>query len=121
MPYPVICTSCHRTHEGTASLWKCPVCGGVLDLADNPRFDPQQVEQGVRSLWRYRHTFPLPADIQPISLGEGSTPLIPAEVEGHTVHFKLEFLSPTGSFKDRGTTALMTAVASEGIKEAVED
>jgi threonine synthase len=97
------------------------VCGGVLDLADSPRFDPAQVDAGERSLWRYRHTFPLSPEVRPVSLGEGLTPLVPARVDGRQVYFKADFLNPTGSFKDRGTTLLVSTLAAEGMAEAVED
>jgi len=56
-----------------------------------------------------------------ISLGEGETPLIEVELYGGKVACKLEFLSPTGSFKDRGTTLLVSALAEMGIKRVVED
>lgn len=53
-----------------------------------------------------------------ISLGEGSTPLVYAcevsERVGARVWLKLEGLNPTGSFKDRGMTAAVTAAVREG-------
>jgi threonine synthase len=121
MTYPVLCTSCRRTHQASAALWKCPACGGVLDLPDPPAFDPAQVERGTRGLWRYRHTFPWTEAVEAVSLGEGGTPLVAAPVEGRPVYFKLDFLNPTGSFKDRGTTLLATALAADGVRAAVED
>jgi threonine synthase len=101
--------------------WKCPICGGVLNLSAPAAFDPRQVEARERGLWRYRHTFPLPADAQPVTLGEGDTPLVPAHVEGRTVHFKLEGLNPTGSFKDRGMAVMFAGLMAAGISAAVED
>ena len=62
----------------------------------------------------------------PVSLGEGNTPVVPlptiADSLGlSSLYAKLEFASPTGSFKDRGT-AVMLAVAREfGVDEIVED
>ncbi|MBI3360296.1 MAG: pyridoxal-phosphate dependent enzyme [Chloroflexi bacterium] len=102
-------------------MWRCPTCGGVLELADAPKFDPALVDRRDRSVWRYRHTFPVPPQTEPVSLGEGETPLIPAEIEGRQVHFKLEYLNPSGSFKDRGTTVMVTALAASSVKEAAED
>ncbi|MFQ5407723.1 MAG: threonine synthase [Anaerolineales bacterium] len=98
----------------------------MLDLAEPLVFDPAQVERDDRSLWRYRHTFPLPPDSAPVMLGEGGTPLLAAEIEAetgdkHAVHFKLEYLNPTGSFKDRGTTVLLTHLVRQGVVAAVED
>ena len=31
-----------------------------------------------KSLWRYREVLPLPLDVEPVSLGEGGTPLLRA-------------------------------------------
>ena len=56
-----------------------------------------------------------------ISLGEGNTPLVWAEAFGRQVAFKCEYQNPTGSFKDRGTAALVTFLKSRGVTEAVED
>ena len=116
-----VCSSCRREHGASAEMWTCPVCGGVLELGVAPKFEPDRVGRRTRGLWRYRDTFPLPEDVTPMSLGEGGTPLVPAEIGGRQVHFKLEYLNPTGSFKDRGTTVLVTALAAEGVREAVED
>jgi threonine synthase len=55
-------------------------------------------------------------------MGEGATPLISAgdgALEG--VSFKLEFLSPTGSFKDRGAVVLMASAVERGASELVAD
>jgi threonine synthase len=56
-----------------------------------------------------------------ISLGEGNTPLTEVELYGGKVACKLDYLAPTGSFKDRGTTVLVSALAEMGIKRVVED
>lgn len=70
---------------------------------------------------RYRASFPLPESAAWITLGEGGTPLVPAQVEGRTVHFKCEYLNPTGSFKDRGSCVLVSALAAAGVREVIED
>ena len=56
-----------------------------------------------------------------ISLGEGETPIAALQIEGRKVHFKCEHLNPTGSFKDRGTVAMVSALKAMGVEEAVED
>jgi len=53
----------------------------------------------------------LPSMARGVSMGEGATPLVPCTVAGHTVHAKLDSLNPTCSFKDRGSAALVSAVA----------
>ncbi|MCC7358972.1 MAG: pyridoxal-phosphate dependent enzyme [Anaerolineales bacterium] len=118
---PFRCANCGRQQPLSFGGGPCPVCGGVLDLAALPRFDPAQVDQRAHGVWRYRHTFPLPPEAAPVTLGEGGTPLVAAEVGGRTVHFKLEYLQPTGSFKDRGMAVTFTALRAAGIPASIED
>jgi threonine synthase len=73
-----------------------------------------------RSQWRYRAALPVKVE-NPVSLGEGCTPLLPAELDGVSVLIKPEWFNPTASFKDRGTTVMMSIVASQGITEILED
>jgi threonine synthase len=46
---------------------------------------------------------------------------VPLQFEGRRVHVKCEHLNPTGSFKDRGTAVLVSALAAAGVERAVED
>jgi threonine synthase len=78
------------------------------------------VDLSERSQWRYRAALPLEVE-HPVSLGEGCTPLLPAELDGVSVLIKPEWFNPTASFKDRGTTVMMSIVASQGITEILED
>jgi threonine synthase len=72
---------------------------------------------------RYRDRLPFAAEDEVISLGEGSTPLVPAprlsERAGAEVWLKLEGANPTGSFKDRGMTCAVTAAVREGAEVVV--
>ena len=58
-----------------------------------------------------------------VTLGEGGTPLIPAEhlsaLVGAEVHLKYEGLNPTGSFKDRGMTTAISAAAHRGTRAVI--
>lgn len=67
---------------------------------------------------RYRQYLPLKPGTVPATLGEGSTPLIPAawlsEELGCRVYLKYEATNPTGSFKDRGMTVAITKALEEG-------
>ena len=119
-PAPFKCASCGRSQPLSYSRGACPVCGSVLDLAAPLAFEPARLTTAP-GLWRYAHTFPLPADAEPVTLGEGGTPLVAAAAGDRTVYFKLEFTQPTGSFKDRGMAVLFTGLKAVGIREAVED
>jgi threonine synthase len=74
-------------------------------------------------MWRYAPLMPL-GRAQPISLGEGATPLLDApriasELGLPKVWIKEEGLNPTGSFKARGMSAAVTRAAAFGIKGVV--
>ena len=64
-----------------------------------------------QSIWRFRQVIPVGHDA-PVSLGEGSTPLIDGP-EGFSI--KCEYVSPSGSFKDRGSSVLMTGLRNAGV------
>src|SRR5205807_10482217 len=72
---------------------------------------------------RYRERLPFAPEDPVVSLGEGSTPLIPAprlsREAGTEVWLKLEGANPTGSFKDRGMTTAVSAAAREGAQALV--
>ena len=61
-----------------------------------------------------------------VTMGEGNTPLIKLSKTGLAIGCdslvaKLEFLNPTGSFKDRGTATLITQLKAMGITAIAED
>ncbi len=72
---------------------------------------------------RYRSRLPVPDEVPVVTLGEGSTPLLPAPVlSGLTscqVYLKVEGGNPTGSFKDRGMTVAVTLAAARGAKTVI--
>jgi threonine synthase len=72
-------------------------------------------------MWRYRELMPLHADEQPITLGEGWTPLVHATRIGadlglSRLFIKDESLNPTNSFKARGLSAAVTRAAHLGAR-----
>ena len=79
---------------------------------------------GLRPLAeRYADRLPLPKDAAIVSLGEGSTPLLPAPRIsarlGAEVFLKWEGANPTGSFKDRGMTVAVTQALADGARAVV--
>ena len=82
------------------------------------------VSRGVIALVeRYRDRLPLAGDAKIVSLGEGSTPLLPAprisERLGAELWLKWEGANPTGSFKDRGMTVAVTQAHAYGARSVV--
>jgi len=54
-------------------------------------------------------------------MGEGFTPLEEMEFGSHRVWVKIDYLFPTGSYKDRGAAVLISKARELGIKKVVED
>jgi threonine synthase len=72
------------------------------------------------TLWRYRELLPLPLDQEPVTLGEGMTPLIHCARLGKQLglpqlYVKDESQLPTGSFKSRGMTAAISMAKWLGV------
>lgn len=113
------CSLCGRTYVASREVWRCD-CGGPLDLAGAPVVLSEALGSRPPGVWRYRETLPALPDDAIVTLGEGGTPLIDAR-RGTGLKYKLEFLSPTGSFKDRGSAVLVSCLAALGVRRAVED
>lgn len=98
----------------------CGTNKAPLFLTDLPGIIRAQVDTATRSLWRYRAALPMLAP-DPITMGEGCTPLVPRSLHGATALLKLEWFMPTGSFKDRGASVMLTYLRQQGITEVLED
>ncbi len=116
----LVCSSCREIFPLDTPITNCP-CGGILDIRFTPSFPLDRIARRAPGLWRYREAIPIRDDDAVVSFGEGFTPLIPVTLHGVSVHFKQEYLFPTGSFKDRGATVLLSRVRELGIDEIVED
>jgi threonine synthase len=92
------CSACGRTAELASLSWRC-ACGGLYDLAEPAELGTVDAE---------------------VSMGEGRTPLVPAPgVAG--LRLKMEYLAPTGSFKDRGAVLLAALAKRLGVARMVAD
>ena len=71
------------------------------------------------TMWRYREMLPVGEGDEPVTLGEGATPLLPlgqlAKILGlDAVYVKDEAQNPTGSFKARGMSVAVTVARRLG-------
>jgi len=122
MTYPgVVCSNCGCAYPKDGAPYRCPACDGLYDFCGAYHFETERLEPAQPGIWRFRHTFGIAQDFAPISLGEGNTPLVWAEVLGRQIAFKCEFINPSGSFKDRGSAIIAAWLKSRGVTEAVED
>src|SRR3954468_16024409 len=100
------CALCRANYPTSALIWCCEKCGGQLDAVELPDFRRGDIATGSRSLWRYQKALVHQGPVT-ISLGEGWTPLV-ARPWGHTpTLWKCEFVSISGSFKDRGVAVMI--------------
>lgn len=106
-------------HPADIRLWRDDQNRPLMPVM--PAFDPKAIERDDQSLWRYRKLLPLEENAEPVRLGEGWTPLLPASLVGMDVRVKLEFLQPTGSYKDRGAAVLASALAAAKARGVIED
>ena len=100
------CSRCGQPSENVLDF-RCRSCGQSLEVRLQPNFDAKRILAKKWNVGRYVKSFPYMEDFEEVTLGEGWTPLVRLN---DNVYFKLESLNPTGSFKDRGSVALISAV-----------
>ncbi len=113
-----VCVDCGAPMPIGEMPHTCQGCGGVFDLQNIPYIPPEKI--GTRGLTRYRAFLGLKT-MPFITLGEGQTPLLEDHLEERRVFHKMECLNPTGSYKDRGSVALVNYLHSLGHFKVVED
>jgi len=91
-----------------------------LLLTDLPGISRDDIDRSRRSIWRYAAALPFIPDA-PITMGEGCTPLIEFPLAGGTALLKCEWFMPTGSFKDRGASVMLSLLRAQGIDHVLED
>lgn len=117
----LVCYECGKEHGKKERIYRCE-CGGVLELqGKDVSFPKDKIKQRVPSIWRYREAIPIDSDREIVTLGEGFTPFVPLKIFDFEVLAKLDFIFPTGSFKDRGSSVMISHVKSIGVREVVED
>jgi threonine synthase len=133
----------HPHCSGTVSLddtsFRCPRCGGLLDVAYDwnrlpvpkslKHFEGKWSERtnplSFSGVWRFRELFPFARDEQIVTIGEGQTILQRADQVARYVglnpgrcHLQYEGMNPSGSFKDNGMTAAFTHARIVGARRA---
>lgn len=122
----VACTVCDHRHDGRRLLAVCEKCGQMLAV----RYDLERVRAAVTKdaldrrppgMYRFRELTPLDDGEEPVTLGEGGTPLLAlprlaAHVGMRRLWAKDEGQNPTGSFKARGLGMAITRSRTLGAR-----
>ena len=112
-------------YDATIEQHLCPSCGMPLlaryDLQAARAWKKESLAAREPNMWRYRELMPLFDGEQPLTLGEGWTPLVHARRLGadlglSRLFVKDESLNPTNSFKARGLAAAVTRASLLGAK-----
>src|SRR6202045_747860 len=120
------CTACGLRHDWSRLQNLCTACAkplfAIVDLkAAALAMTREKLVMREKSLWRWRELLPLPKEAEPISLGEGGTPLLRAKKFGGDVDVDLwikdESVNPTQSFKARGMTVAVSMAKYLGAKK----
>ncbi len=103
----------------------CPSCGLPLlaryDLSAARAWSRESLRDRAPNMWRYRELMPLLPGDEPVTLGEGLTPLLHAKRLGTTLGLDRLFIkdespNPTNSFKARGQSAAITRAKALGAR-----
>src|SRR4051812_184585 len=118
--YTVSCAQCGRALPAFVFYRTCPDCGGSLAF----RYDLSEVrlDRDQPGIWRFIDLLPIDNPEQIVSLGEGNTALIPANLSqslGVRAFWKWEGTNPTGAQKDRGLALAIAKGKAFGFDAAI--
>ena len=122
MDWHLECSGCGKNYPPDGLRGVCPECGRPFlvryPLRSHGMKERAEVRRGS-GMWRYRTFLPLEADEEPITLGEGDTPLLEVPRLASALNLgdawvKDEAANPTGSFKSRGLSAAVTRAVRAG-------
>ena len=116
---PMLVDGVGRRYDLDRPRW-CGDDGSPLSVEPLQGITLADIDTAVRSQWRYAAALPQPIE-HPVTLGEGRTPLLPLDVDELALLVKPEWFNPTASFKDRGTTVMLSVLAQQGVREILED
>ena len=114
-----VCSRCGTQDSAETAIWHCSNCEGLLEGWPAVTFSARDVDDQETGLWRYARALPpLPAS-ERVRLGEVMTPLV--ESEPLAAMLKVDYLFPSGSYKDRGGAVLVSRLRHLGVRQALED
>ena len=114
------CAVCSSSFPTSELIWCCKNCGGPLNVEGVALLRRSDIMPDRASLWRYQKALVHQGPVT-VSLGEGWTPLIRGSWRGVNVYWKSDFVSISGSFKDRGVSVMINHLLANGVTRVAED
>src|SRR5262245_10229052 len=109
------CLTCMTTADTGRIV--CDGCGGILAFgydAGTLAADPTRI-----GMWRWWRWLPVAENAEPVTLGEGATPLLRARTDlPLDLWIKDETRNPTGSHKDRALAVAISAAKARGVRRS---
>ena len=124
------CTRCGVLETPPLDALACGSCGSALEVVytgtEATERDQPSSRESLPGIWPLWERLPVHRLSDIVSLGEGTTPCLPLKRIGQQLglehlYAKVEYLNPTGSFKDRGTTVLASMARELGFDRLVDD
>jgi len=120
------CGLCGQEFSPEEIRYRCDSCNGPLLVTyDYASLANKVTAEGLAArqpgVWKYRELLPVSASTEPVSLGEGATPMLKAKTLARSMGISNLFLkddgrNPTGAFKDRGSTVGVTVAVERGVR-----
>ena len=124
----LVCLDCGHTHGLGVFSYECDRCGWPLGVAYAPdglsSSAAREILISARRMWDFFDFLPLDRGDAIVELGEGGTPLLEAssgdgDGKGAEVFLKNETLNPTGAFKDRPLSVILSMARQHGVERVV--
>jgi len=115
------CINCTSKFDLIPKTWKCPKCGGLLEYKYDYSSIGEFKSNGI-GMWKYTNLMPKVENV--ITLCEGDTPTHKACRLGEklslgNVYLKDETRNPTGSFRDRAASLMISNALDLKFKSVV--
>ena len=114
------CKCCGREYLELPKKLHC-CCGASLWMNYSHELKRKDIIQNDFSMWRYETALPIKKKDRSVTLGEGMTPLLQENWNGHEIWIKNESAEPTGSFKDRGIALSINDAIRRGCIHIAEE
>ncbi|MBT3359320.1 MAG: threonine synthase [Rhodospirillales bacterium] len=124
----LVCLDCGHAHELDVLTYECGRCGWPLGVTYAPdgisSSTAREVLISARHMWDFFDFLPVDRRDAVVDLGVGGTPLLEAsagndDAKGGKVFLKDETINPTGAFKDRPLSVILSMARQYSMKRVV--